>query len=147
MSLKVSTGLRDYMLATGSFKDAMDLGFLKLYSGTEPATADASIGAAVLLCTISVSGGGTGLTFEAVPVSGVLSKESSEAWQGSIVASGTCSFFRFVAAGDTGVLSTTEKRLQGAVAAIASDLNLSNVVLTSPAIQTINHFNVALPTL
>lgn len=144
---KVSTGLRDYMLGTGSFKAAMDLGFLKIYQGTEPASADASIGAAILLATISVSGGGTGLTFSPTPASGVIGKASGEAWQGTIVLSGTAQFFRFVAPGDTGVLSTTEKRVQGTIAVLGGDLNLSNVVLTNPAIQTINHFNVALPTL
>ncbi len=147
MSFKVSTGLRDHMLATGSFKNAMDLGFLKIYAGTEPASADAALGAAVLLCTLSVAGGGTGLTFEAVPVSGVLSKETTEAWQGSIVSSGTAAFFRLVLGSDTGVLSTSQKRMQGSIALVGGDLNLSNVVLTSPGIQTINHFNVALPTL
>lgn len=147
MTFKVSTGLRDHMLAVGSFKDAMDLGFLKIYSGSEPASADAALGSAVLLCTISVSGGGTGLTFEAAAASGVLAKAVAETWQGSIVVSGTASFFRFVTPSDTGVLSTSQKRVQGSIATVAGDLNLSNVVLTNPAVQTINHFNVALPTL
>ena len=53
--LKVSTGLRNAMLDTAPLRDALDLGFLKLYSGTEPATADADLGAAVLLVTISVN--------------------------------------------------------------------------------------------
>jgi len=147
MSFKVSTGLRDYMLATGSFKTAMDLGFLLLYSGPVPSVADDALGAAQLLATISVSGGGTGLTWEAVPVNGIIAKESTETWQGSIVLSGTASFFRFVAVADDGLLSTTQKRVQGLIDSVAADLNLSNVVLTSPGIQTINHFNVALPTL
>lgn len=147
MAFRVSTGLRNYMLATGSFKTAMDSGFLKLYSGSVPASADDSLGAAVLLVTISLNSTATGITFETTAVSGVLSKKSSETWSGVVAASGTASFFRFIAVGDTGVLSTTEKRVQGSVGVAASELNLSSVALTSLAVQTINHFNVALPTL
>jgi hypothetical protein len=147
MSFKVSTALRDYMLDTGSFKNAMDLGFLKIYSGTEPASANDSLASAVLLCTISVSAGATGLSFEAAAVNGILSKATADTWQGVNVGSGAASFFRFVTPADTGVSSTTESRVQGSVGTVGSDLNLSSVALTSAATQTINHFNVALPTL
>lgn len=147
MALKVSTGLRNHMMVTGSFKNAMDAGFLKIYSGTVPATADDALGGAVLLVTISLNSGGTGLTFETTATSGIASKKGSETWSGVIASSGTAAFFRFVTAADTGVLSTTEKRLQGAVGVVASELNLSSVALTATAVQTINHFNVALPTL
>lgn len=147
MSLKVSTGLRNKMLDTSPLRTALNLGFLKLYSGTVPASADDALGAAVLLVTISVTGGGTGLTFEAAAVAGILSKESTEVWQGTIGVSGTPTFFRFVAPGDTGALSTTESRLQGSVGVLGADLNLSSVSLLASSVQTINHFNVALPTL
>ena len=145
--LKVSTGLRNKMLDTGSFRSVMDLGFLRLYSGTEPTTADAALGAAVLLVTISLNAGGTGLTWEAVAAGGVLAKKSSETWQGTVGTSGTPTFFRFAAVGDTGVLSTTESRVQGTVGVLGAELNLSNPLLTASSVQTINHFNVALPTL
>jgi hypothetical protein len=144
---KVSTGLRNHMLAIGSFKSAMDLGFLNIYTGTEPATADAALGAATLLCTISVNGGGAGLTFDTPAVGGVLSKTTGQNWQGTIVATQTATFFRFVQPGDTGLLDAAAKRVQGNIALVGGDLNLSNILLTAPAIQTINHFNVALPTL
>jgi hypothetical protein len=147
MALKVSQGLRDYMLATGSFKAGVALGFLKLYAGAVPADANAAVAPAVLLATISVNAGGTGLSFEAAAVSGVLSKAAAEVWQGVVGSSATCTFFRFVAVGDDGLLSTTQRRLQGTVALVGGDLNLSNVALTAASVQTINHFNVALPTL
>jgi len=147
MAFQVSTGLRDYMLDTGSFKAAMDLGFLKIYEGAVPADADASLGAAGLLCTLSVDGLGTGLTWESAAVSGVLSKTVAETWQGTNTDSGTASFFRFVTAADTGAASTTEMRVQGTVGLVGAELNLSSVTLTVSAVQTVNHFNVALPTL
>lgn len=148
MAFKVSTGLRNYMLATGSFKAALDGGKLKLYSGTVPATADDSLGAAVELVEITESGDGvTGLTFEAAAVSGVLAKTAAETWQGAASQSGTATFFRFVLDADLTTTNTTDLRIQGTVDTIAAELNLSDTSIVAPGVQTINHFNVALPTL
>lgn len=147
MAVKASTGLRNRMLDTEPLNDILDLGFVKIYSGTPPATADATLGGATLLCTISVSGLGTGLTFEAAAVSGVLAKNAAEVWQGTNVASGEASFYRHVAPGDTGGSSTTEPRLQGTVALVGGDLNLSDVDLVEDAPQSIDYYVVALPTL
>ena len=47
-------GLRNYMLDTGSMKTALALGFINIYSGTVPATADAAL-TGTLLTTISVN--------------------------------------------------------------------------------------------
>ena len=53
MTTKASTGLRNHMLTTGSLKAALDGGFLRLYSGVEPATADDAIpGGSTLLLTV-----------------------------------------------------------------------------------------------
>lgn len=147
MAFQVSTALRNHMLDTGSFKNAMDLGFLNIYEGAVPADADAALDTANLLCTLSVDGLGTGLTWEASAVSGVISKTVAETWQGTNVDSGTASFFRFVQPADTGAASTTELRVQGLVGLVGAELNLSSVTLTVSAVQTVNHFNVALPTL
>ena len=147
MAFKVSTGLRNSMLDTESFKAAMDLGFLKIYEGAVPASADDSLATAGLLCTLSVDGGGTGLTWEAAAVSGIISKTVAETWQGTNVDSGTATFFRFVQPGDTGGAVPTELRVQGLVGLVGAELNLSSITLSISAVQTINHFNVALPTL
>lgn len=147
MAFKVSTGLRNHMLASGSFKGAMDGCLLKLYAGAVPESADADLGAATLLVTISVSASGTGLSFSATPANGVLSKAAGEPWQGVVANSGTAAFFRLETAADTGGASATEHRVQGSVGMVAADLNLSNTSLLATAVQTINHFNVALPSL
>ena len=52
-----------------------------------------------------------------------------------------------VAAGDTGVLSTTEKRIQGVVALAGGEINLASVSLVSAATQVIDAYSIALPTL
>jgi hypothetical protein len=145
MTLYVSTGLRNKLLDTGSLKSIFNLGFIKIYAGTVPADADASIGAATLLCTISNNSTGTGITFAASAASGAISKNSGETWSGTNAASGTASFYRHVAAGDDGTLSTTQARIQGLVSTAGADLNLSSVALTSAATQTIDNYSAALP--
>jgi len=147
MAFQVSTGLRNYMLDTGAFKTGMDLGFLRIYAGAIPASADATLATATILCELSVDGLGTGLTWNATAVSGILSKASGETWQGQNSASGTATFFRFVLTGDTGLTDATELRVQGLVGLVGAELNLSSVTLTISAVQTVNNFNVALPTL
>ncbi len=149
MALKLSTGLRDYLAATGSLRAAINGGFIKIYSGTAPASADAALGSAgvnTLLVTISDDGEGDGLTFEATPADGVLSKTTGQSWLGVNESSGLASFFRWVMTGDDGLASTSAIRMQGDVATLNAELNLANPNLTSAAEQPINHFFVAIPT-
>jgi hypothetical protein len=143
---KFSTGLRTKMLDANPFKTVMALGLLKIYAGTVPADADASIGSATLLSTISVGSSGTGLSMAASAAAGVIAK-AAETWSGVNAATGTASFYRHVAAGDDGTLSTTQDRIQGTVATVGADLNLSSTALVSGATQTIDSYSVALPTL
>lgn len=146
MSMQASTGLRTQMLDTGSLKSILAAGFIKIYSGAPPVNADAAI-TGTLLCTISQSSGGTGINLAASAAAGVIQKLSSETWSGTNAATGTAGYFRHVAAGDTGVSSTTEKRVQGVVALAGGEINLASVALTSGATQTIDFYAIALPTL
>lgn len=145
MTFKVSTGLRNGMLSTNSLSALMAGGFIKIYNGVEPASADAALAGNTLLCTISVNDSGTGLTFDAA-VDGVLPKAAAEVWEGTNAASGTATFYRFVLTGDTGALSTTEKRMQGSIGLAGADMNMTSVTLVAAAVQPINYFVVALPT-
>lgn len=52
MTLRLSTALRDFINAAGSFKGALQDGELKIYSGSQPPTADAAP-TGTLLCTIT----------------------------------------------------------------------------------------------
>lgn len=54
MALRLSTGIRNYMLQHGSVKHALQNGQIEVYSGTQPATADAAI-TGTLLCTYTKS--------------------------------------------------------------------------------------------
>lgn len=143
---KFSTGLRNKMLSTNSFRSLMDGKKLLIYSGPVPATADAALGAATLLCTISESGSATGLTFAATASSGTIGKTGTETWSGINAVSGTASFFRFVDPADTTDASTAVVRLQGTIGQIATDMLVADPVLVATEPFTLNYFNVALPT-
>lgn len=141
---KMSTGLCDYLLTTGSLKACFD-GAAKLfiYGGTVPATADAALGAAVLLVT--VANGGAEVNFEAASVAGYLPKESTETWTANGVADGTATFYRFQLTGDTGVLSTTNPRIQGTVGTTtAYDLVVADATVSIGVPFPINYFTQAI---
>lgn len=145
MTLKISTGLRDGLLVDGDLATLMAAGFIRIYAGTEPASANDAIGSATLLCTISNNSTGTGINLETAASAGVLSKETTETWSGVNAASGVATFFRHVGAADDGTSSTTQPRIQGSVGLGGADLNLSSVSLTSGATQTIDFYTVAFP--
>lgn len=143
MTLKISTGLRTAVLVTGSLKAALDAKLVYIYGGAVPADADAALGSATLLCTISVGGVGTGVTFESTPVDGALVKTAAETWSGTNAATGTATFWRIAASADDGTASTTAVRVQGTFG--GSSGLLSNPALTSGAPQTIDNCSIALP--
>ena len=145
MAIKNSTGLRNAMLATGSAKAALDGGRINIYAGAAPATADDAVGGATLLCAITLNSTGTGILFDTAAVNGVLAKKPSETWSGSIVATGTATWYRHVAAADDGTLSTTAPRLQGTVALIGADLNIDPNFISGQT-KVIEHYVLALPT-
>lgn len=56
MALRLSTGLRNHLLANGSLRNALQGGILEIYSGSQPTTADAAV-VGTLLATISNASG------------------------------------------------------------------------------------------
>lgn len=147
MTIQVSTGLRNTMLATSPLRTALNLGFLNIYSGPVPATADAAPTGATLLLQITNNSTATGLTFAAAASGGAITKNLSETWANNAVATGTAAFFRFVSSTDTGALSTTDCRIQGSVNTSGADLNMTTTSLVSTTNYSISSFSVTLPTL
>lgn len=143
MTVKKSTGLATYMAVTGSIKDALDGSFIYIYSGTEPATADAALSGNTLLVKISVGGDGTtGLTFDATPVNGVLVKTAAENWKGTVVADGTASFFRMAASDPSGA-STSDVRLQGDIGTtMLNALTMTSATCTTGDEKPIDQFQI-----
>jgi hypothetical protein len=145
MAIKTSTGLRNKILDTSAFRTFMNLGFIKIYTGSQPADADAAV-TGTLLCTISNNSTGTGLTMAASATSGTIVKAAAEVWSGTNAATGTAGYYRHVAAGDDGTSSTTQARIQGSIGTSGADMNLSSVSLTNGATQTIDNYSITLPT-
>jgi len=109
MAVKTSTGAANSILKIG-LKDTFALGFIRVLSGSAPATADAAE-TGTLLCIISNDDTGTGLTFDD-PIGRTINKAAAEIWRGTNLANGTPGYVRLVAVGDTGVSSTTQPRDQ-----------------------------------
>lgn len=142
MALNRSTGLRNKMLDTGSFKSICALCFINIYSGARPASADEAIpGGAVLLATISKDGGVTGLSWDTAAANGELLKKQDEVWQeDSVIASGVAGWFRIWEATDTpSGASVLKARADGVIATSGGDLNLSSVNLTAGVPLTIGN--------
>lgn len=146
MSIKVSTGLRNAMLDTGSLKATMALGFIRIYSGAVPADADAAV-TGTILCIVSNNSTGTGVNMAVAAAAGVLEKLGSEVWSGVNSATATATYYRHVAVGDDGTSSVSQARIQGTIGTAGADMNLSSTALTDLATQTIDYYSVALPTL
>ena len=146
MAIKASTGLRDGALGNSSIKDLLDLGFIDIYAGTVPATADADVTGLTKLCRISVNSTGVGLEMDP-PSGGIMSKPSGDIWSGAVLTNGTATFYRHVGAADTGAASTTQPRLQGTIGVAGADINLASVALVSAATQPIDTYHIVFPTL
>lgn len=131
--MSISTDLAAQALA--AIKAELDGGFLYIYSGPPPASADAALdmgSAHTQLVKLSVNGdGSTGLTF-AAPVGPVMSKNSAESWEGLIAFDGADdgeselapTFYRFCGTGDDGRSASGGPRLQGTVGGPTSGANL-----------------------
>lgn len=149
MALLASTGLRNKVLDTGSLKSALAGGFIHVYASLVsdiPASADAAIDVAkhTKLLTVYGDGVSAGLNLGTAG-SGAIGKAAGETWSGTVLATGTAAFFRFVGSADTAAASTTEPRLQGRVGVAGAELNISALALTSGNTQSINFISIALP--
>ena len=149
MALLASTGLRNKVLDTGSIKSVLAGGFIHVYSstiGNIPATADAAIAPGVHTKLLTVYGDGISEGLNLGTASGgAIGKAAGETWAGTVLATGNAVFFRYVGGADTGVLSTTEPRLQGRVGVSGAELNISSLALTSGNTQAVNFISISLP--
>ena len=146
MAQKMSTGLCNKLLDTDCLVALLALGFVRIFEGTAPATADTAE-AGTLLCEVSVNSTGTGVTWGPTAggvTPGVLPKAAAEVWTGLILADGTAAYYRVVGAADDGTLSTTQPRIQGTVGVGGADMNLGTNVLVNGATFTLSYATQAL---
>lgn len=133
MAARLSTGLVNKLMSAASFRAIFALGFIDVYSGVQPTSAD-DVPNGTKLCTLYSNGTSVGLTFEAAAVAGALHKLASETWSGTVLADGTAGWFRLREATDTGLAaSTTAARYDGAVATNGAQMNLGSLSLLTGA--------------
>lgn len=149
MTLRLSTQLRNNLAGTTGFSSTFANGVMEIYTGTQPATADAAV-TGTLLGTVTLASGAftpgvatNGLTFAAAS-GGAVSK--SGIWSFVGVASGTAGWFRLKGnAVDAGAISTVLPRLDGSIAVSGADLNLANLAIAVSVPVTIDTFTWTQP--
>ena len=154
MAERFSTALRNEVLkASGSsYADALADGIIYLYTGTQPATADATEGTATNLVKITLASGAftSGVSTNginlAVAASGVLSKAVAETWSGTNLADGVIGWGRFYANTVVqGVVTTTGVRMDFAVSQSGAELDAGNTTVVTGGTTTISTFTITLP--
>lgn len=108
-------------------------GTIKIYTGTQPATADTAVGGATLLATFTLASPGFGaasngvITLAGVPLTV------------AAAATGTAGFFRMATSGGTTVLD-------GSVGTSGNQINLNTTSITSGVNVTITSGTITMPT-
>lgn len=154
MAFRLSTGLRNAMLGgSGGFKGALAAGKIKIFTGSQPASADnAEQGTLVMEITVDAGefnhGSPTnGLTLDD-PANGSIAKPAGEVWRGLAIAAGTAAWGRFVGnATDSGGSSATLPRLDFTVglANSGADAILSDITLDLNQPSTCDVFQMTMP--
>jgi hypothetical protein len=166
MGIKISDALANDLLDGLSLDAQLNGGFISIYAGTVPTTADAALdctvttGVHTLLCKIGsdavpVDDATTGLNFAAAAASRAIAKSGSETWAGKVqflgkdqAAAGvsplTATFYRFHTAADTtgefggsAAGGSSTPRIQGTVGTSGADLNLTSVSLSDNGSNTV----------
>src|SRR4051794_8345765 len=119
-NLKMATGTRNKML-DGITTAAGNSGFIKLYTGTQPADANTALSGNTLLATLTCNA-----TFAPSGTSGTLTLNSITS-DTNAAATGTATFFRMLKSDATTVV------LDGTVGTSGCDLNLNTVSIVAAA--------------
>jgi hypothetical protein len=154
MALRLTTGLVTELMGDGTgdaLKALLADGIMDIYSGSQPATADADEGSGTKLVSITLDSGDftggaptNGLEFDAA-VAGVLSKAAAETWSGIGLAVGTARWFRFYDNAYTTGVSTTAVRFDGNVSTTSSQLVLSSTAIQVSLPIAVTTFKLTLP--
>ena len=131
-------------VTNGGLKDILRNGVLRIYSGSQPATADAAT-TGTLLLEFTESGGvfvhgaaANGLNWGDA-VLGVIDKAAGETWKATGLADGTAGWFRFSAnPADIGAISTSLARVDGSVGTSGTDMLVVSTAITTSDIYFMN---------
>ena len=153
MTVRLSDALRTAVMQTASMDSRLNLGFLYIFSGTQPASAeDAANGS--LLAVFSNAGGATGLTTVAGDNAGEIKKTAAEAWEAVGEIANTARWFRYhklntnettTRAEAIAAAGGTVERVDGSVGTSGSDLVAASVAIAVGAPLTVDTFVLRLP--
>lgn len=105
-------------------------GLLRIYDGSQPATADTAIGAQVLLAELTMNATAFGSAAAGVATANAITSDASAN------ATGTASWFRLVQSNGTTVIC------DGTVGTSGADLNLNSVAISSGAAVAVTSFTL-----
>jgi hypothetical protein len=149
MTIRLSTGIRQAMVDSTGLKGALNNGIIEIYSGAQPASADAAPTGTLLVRVTKDSGAFTpgsatnGLVYTAA--AGVLSK-SADNWSYVGIASGVAGYARFKGnAADAGSVSTTAIRVDMAIGSAGVEFRMSNLNIEVGSPGTVSAFSLTMP--
>jgi hypothetical protein len=141
MAVRISTGLRNFILDSG-FKTAFDSdGRIDIYTGSQPANADADV-SGTLLGTLSLAATGFGAASSGTETAASITSDTNAD------ASGTAGWFRLYKAADgVGGSSATKRRLDGNITATGGggDMTLDVIAITAGGTIAVSSFTVTMP--
>jgi hypothetical protein len=134
-ALRISTGLRNSLLGTnGGFKELMNNGWLDIYTGSQPTSAN-YVETGTKLCRISSTSGGV------LPL-------TTPQWTGLVSVAGVAGWFRYYGSSGTGGAtgtSGTGLRFDGNCGVSGADLVLTHTSLALDSTLTVKTFSVTQP--
>lgn len=149
MAEKTSTIFANEQLA--AMRTAFANGVLAIYSGSQPASADAAE-TGTLLCLITNNGqpftagnAANGLNFDE-PSGGRMDIASGETWSGTALESGVAGWFRFYDNAYVTGASTTARRFDGAISTSnTAELQMADPTMTAGDTQTVDSLPIIYP--
>ena len=161
-AIRAAIGTTSYTTPASKLNIPEIYGAFTLTDNTGTLDIEAAVAGTDFDISLSVSGAGAGtgsmaastitedaygLKFEAeADVSGgIIEKLAADSWSGVAVADGVAVYGRLVLDSDTGVLSTTEPRLQGQVGVSGSDFNLDYIDLATGKTVNVSSFKITYP--
>ena len=156
MAWRLSTGLRNKLLGAesgeGSLKQIFANGQIRIYTGTQPASADAGE-TGTLLCTITLASGEmtSGTATNGINLGnadgGAIGKATGEVWSGVNAASGTAGWFRWYPNAFTDNIGGGAAKIciDGNCATSGGQMNLSSTSLTSGVTTTVDNVAITMP--
>ena len=134
----------------GCFSDLFKHAVMRLYTGTQPTTADDAETGTLLLtvsqssATFSAGAYANGLNMGNVGT-GVLAKETGDVWSGVGVATGTAGWARFYDNSLTTGESTTAIRFDMSVATSGAQVKMANTSVVTGATSTVDSVSITFP--